>query len=91
MPVAFIGDEIAIIALPPYSNERSSAMFKRRRFKQTTSLQERLAAFAESARNKAIALPPGSEQDDLLERARQADTALHIEDWLNSPGLKAPT
>ena len=66
-------------------------MFKRRRFKQTQSLQERLAAFAEQARNKAVEMPPGSEKDDLLKRARQADMALHIQDWLDSPGLKAPT
>ena len=65
-------------------------MFKRRRFKQTQTLQERLAAFANEARNKAVELPPGLEKDDLLKRARQADAALHMQDWLNSPGLKAP-
>lgn len=90
MPVAFIGDEVAIIALPPHSNDRRSAMFKRRRFKQTQTLQERLATFANEARNKAVDLPPGLEQDDLLRKARQADTASHLDGWLNSPGLKAP-
>jgi hypothetical protein len=33
-------------------------MQHRRRFKQTTSLKDRLAAFAEAAREKAAAMPP---------------------------------
>ena len=45
---------------------------------------------AEQAREQAKALPPGSQQDALLKKARQADTEAHIDDWLNSPGLKQP-
>lgn len=54
----------------------------RRRFKQTTSLRDRLASFAKEAREKASQLPLGPERDDLLKKARQADTASHLEDWL---------
>ena len=63
---------------------------QRRRFKQTTSLKDRLASFAEELKVKASELRPGPERDDLLKRARQADTASHIDEWANSPGLQPP-
>ena len=66
-------------------------MLKRRRFKQTTSLKERLAAWAKQVHEQAEALPPGPERDDLLKKAHQADTAAHIDDWANSTGLLPPT
>lgn len=62
----------------------------RRRFKQTDPLKDRLAAFAEELREKAANLAPGTEKDDLLRRARQADTALHAEEWAYSSGLRPP-
>lgn len=65
-------------------------MLHRRRFKQTEPLKDRLASFAEQMREKAAKLAPGPEKDDLLRRARQADTALHLEDWANSSGLRSP-
>jgi hypothetical protein len=64
---------------------------KRRRFKQDTSLKDRLAAWADQVREEAEQLPPGPERDAMLKKARQADTASHMEDWANSPGLQAPT
>lgn len=67
------------------------AMKRRRRFKQTTSLKERLMAFAEEVREQASSLPPGPKREDLLKRASQADTAAHIDEWVNSSGLQAPT
>ncbi len=66
-------------------------MKKRRRFKQTTTLKERLAAFAEDVREQASTMPPGPEREDLLKRASRADTAAHIDDWVNSSGLQSPT
>ena len=66
-------------------------MQRRRRFKQTTSLKDRLASFAEEIRKKAAELRTGPERDALLKKARQADTATHIEDWMRSPGLRPPT
>ena len=65
-------------------------MLKRRRFRQTESLQDRLASFAQQMRDKAALLPPSPEKDDLLTRARRADTASHIDDWANSLGLQPP-
>jgi hypothetical protein len=66
-------------------------MLKRRRFKQTLSLQDRLATWAEEVREQAAKLPPGPERDALLKKLRQADTAAHLDDWANSPGLQPPT
>jgi hypothetical protein len=62
----------------------------RRRFKQQTSLQDRLATFAKLARERALLLQPGAERDELLRKARQADTAAHLNEWTNSPGLRPP-
>ncbi len=52
-------------------------MTERRRFKQAKSLKERLIAFAEEARGKAK-LVVGAERDELLKKARRADTAAHM-------------
>lgn len=62
-----------------------------RRFKQTTSPKDRLSLFASELREKASHLRPGPEKDALLTRARRADTASHLSDWANSPGLQPPT
>jgi hypothetical protein len=66
-------------------------MLKRRRFKQSTSFQERLAEWAKQVRDQADQLPPGIERDKLLKKVRQADAAAHLDDWANSPGLQPPT
>ncbi|WP_347710894.1 hypothetical protein [Bradyrhizobium sp. CB1650] len=60
---------------------------QRRRFKQVLSFQERLLKFAQDSREQAKALPPGKEKDQLLVKARQADTAAHIDDWLHLPAF----
>jgi hypothetical protein len=65
-------------------------MTPRRRFKQQLSLQDRLTAWADTARTQADKLPPGPERDAHLKRARQADTASHLDQWANSPGLQSP-
>jgi hypothetical protein len=63
---------------------------KRRRFKQTHSLEERLAAQAEADRKQAKSMAPGAEREELLRRARRAETASHMTEWLNSSGLRSP-
>jgi len=63
---------------------------KRRRLKQKLTLKERLSAFANQVREKAADLPPGNERDGLLRRARQADAASHLDEWVNSSGLQPP-
>ena len=63
---------------------------QRRRFKQTTTLDQRLSEQAERLRKEAQGTPPGVKRDDLLRRARQAETAAHMQEWITSPGLRAP-
>jgi hypothetical protein len=65
-------------------------MTERRRFKQDKTLGERLIEEAKLARERAEQLPLGSERDALLKKARHAVTAAHINDWINSPGLRPP-
>ena len=65
-------------------------MAKRRRFKQKQSFEDRLASYAKTARQLAALLPPGAEKDELLRKARQADTAAHFKGRANSLELQAP-
>jgi hypothetical protein len=53
-------------------------MQQRRRFKQKQSLEAQLARYAKTARKVAALLPPGAEKDELLRKARQADTAAQL-------------
>ena len=62
----------------------------RRRIQPTLSLQDRLASFAKEAGEKALQLPPGPEREELLKKVRLAETASHLDEWVNSPGLQPP-
>jgi hypothetical protein len=62
----------------------------RRRFQQIQSLEHRLSEEAEKIRKEAGGTPPGAERDRLIRRARQAETASHMSEWLSSPGLQPP-
>nr|WP_225120583.1 hypothetical protein [Bradyrhizobium sp. BRP22] len=63
----------------------------RRRIKQTTSLDQRLLNEAQRLRKEARGTPHGVQRERLIRRARQAETAARIDQWLRSPGLRAPT
>ena len=63
---------------------------QRRRFKNTLTFPDRLTNEAKRLRQEAKTQPPGPEQDELLRKAPQAETAAHTDEWLASPGLKAP-
>jgi hypothetical protein len=63
---------------------------KRFRSKQDKALGEQLIKEARLAREKAEQSPPGEERAGLLKKARQADTAAHIDEWINSSGLQPP-
>lgn len=63
---------------------------QRRRFRHVLSFPDHLAQEAERLRAEAERLPQGIEREALERKARQADTAAHIDDWLESPGLQAP-
>jgi hypothetical protein len=64
---------------------------QRRRFKQTISLEQRLAEEAKRLREEAKKLPSGPARDDLLRKARQTEIGAHMSEWITSPGLQPPT
>jgi hypothetical protein len=55
-----------------------------------STFEQRLAEQKARLEQKAARLKPGPERDELLRKARQIDTAVHINEWLNSPGLQSP-
>ena len=57
---------------------------------QKMPLTDRLKEFAQDARDKAEKLEPGPEREELLKKARKAETASELEAWANSPGLRIP-
>lgn len=61
-----------------------------RRFKNISTFPDPVAKKAARLREEAETKPPGQERDVLLRKARQANTAAHIDDWINSPGLQSP-
>ena len=64
---------------------------RRRRVKHTVTFEQRLAEEAERFRKAAEELPEGTARELLMKRARQAETASRMSDWLRSPGLRSPT
>ena len=53
-------------------------------------LQDRLALHALRLKEEAQLVHPGPEREALIRRARQLETASHVNEWLSSPGLQAP-
>jgi hypothetical protein len=68
------------VALPPILKWMEQRMRERRRFTQTTSLEESLAKEA-TLRKQAQDTPPGVERDLLVRKARRAETASHMTKW----------
>ena len=68
-------------ALPPILKWMEQRMPERRRFTQTTSLEESLAKEATQLRKQAQGTPPGIERDLLVRKARRAETASYMTKW----------
>jgi hypothetical protein len=64
---------------------------EQRRFKQTQSLKQRLTEEVERLREEVHSLPPGRHREMLLQKVQQDETAIQIDAWISSPGLRAPT
>jgi hypothetical protein len=60
------------------------------RSKHTRSPEERLSEEAKRLRAEAKLLPPGAERDELVRKARQAETDSRIKQLITSPGLQPP-
>ncbi len=63
---------------------------QRRRFKNILTFPERLDKEIQRLQIEAEKLPPGNEREELLRKARRAETALKIDKWASSPGLRPP-
>lgn len=62
----------------------------RRCLEHTATFEERLADQAARFRDEADKAQPGIARELLLKRARQAETASHMSEWLRSPSLQPP-
>jgi len=62
---------------------------QRRRFNNVLSFPERMTQEAERLRAEAEQAR-GEQREKLLRQARHADTAVHLNEWLCSPGLRQP-
>jgi hypothetical protein len=67
------------------------SIIKRPRIKQEKTFEQRLAEEAARFKQLADQTPHGTQRALYLRRARQAETASHINEWLTSPGLRPPT
>jgi hypothetical protein len=54
------------------------------------TFKERSNQAAKDLEDEAWRMPPGPERDGLLRKARQMETASHMQEWLTSPGLQPP-
>ena len=54
------------------------------------TFEQRLAQEARRVKERAKTLPQGKERELLSREARQLETALHISEWISSPGLQPP-
>jgi hypothetical protein len=55
-----------------------------------TTIEQNWLQQSEAAATEAQKLPRGKERDALVRKARQLETASHMNQWLSSPGLKPP-
>ena len=51
---------------------------------------QRLMQEALRIQEQMKSMPAGRNRELLVRKARQLKTALHVNEWLSSPGLKAP-
>ena len=63
---------------------------QRRRIQHDARLDQRLIEEAQRLRKEAKGTHPGIERERLIRKARQAETAAHMQEWLSSRGLQAP-
>jgi hypothetical protein len=70
--------------------EMEQRMMPRLHSKHQKTFQERLTEEAQRLKDEAERIPHGTARDLLLRRARQAETASHMDGWLSSPELRPP-
>jgi hypothetical protein len=65
-------------------------MTDRRRFDKAAALQYLFKVDTADFKLQAAKISPGLARDELLKRARRADTEAHLDSWANSSGLRPP-
>lgn len=63
---------------------------QRHRIKPASTLDQPLEKEAQCLRKVAQGTSPGIQRDMLIRKARQAETAAHMREWLSFPGLPSP-
>ncbi|SHN84125.1 hypothetical protein SAMN05444170_5788 [Bradyrhizobium erythrophlei] len=58
---------------------------------KSPTLFERLLEEKKRLETQLGLVGPGGARNKLLDKLRQLDTAAHINEWLSTPGLRAPT
>jgi len=56
----------------------------------TMTTEEKWREQREAILDQTKTLPRGRDRDELMRKARQLETASHINEWLSSPGLSPP-
>jgi hypothetical protein len=64
-------------------------VIKRRRFKQTHSLEERLAVETERLLERAKVLPRGPDRSDVVRKIRQNEAAIQVCEMLRVPRMQS--
>lgn len=62
----------------------------RRRRSAPHTFEENLAAQKAKLEAQVAKLKPGPQREGLLKKIQQLETALHMSEWLASPGLQPP-
>jgi hypothetical protein len=89
-------DASAIEAARQYVDGRDVELWQEARFilrirpkGKARLARERLAEEAKRFREEAQLLPPGAVRNEVIRRARQAETGLHMSEWLRPPRFAA--
>jgi hypothetical protein len=63
---------------------------QRRRKSVPHTFESNIAAERKRLEAEAARLKPGPKLDTILAKISQLDTAIHINEWISSPGLQPP-
>ena len=89
-PITLRASALGCVADPSASVQGKGSAKKRPRITHQASFDQRLVIEAQRLKEQANTFSPGKDRELLLRRARQAETAAHINEWLTSPGLMSP-
>jgi hypothetical protein len=70
--------------------EGAKQVIPRKRIKHQVSFKQRLMKVAGEARAAAAAMPPSTQRNRLIFKARQHELAAQIDRWVSSPGKQLP-